>query len=70
MSDEKWRMTIAEVLDGRVVCQGVFPGHRGMPHSSLRPVVHMGECQWAADPKVGDTVVAFTDGTFKHIPGA
>lgn len=70
---EIWRAAISEVGDGYVRCRGVFKtyggvGHPERSHASLSPTVLTGECPWRGDPKLGDVMVAYSDGTYKHEP--
>ena len=62
-------LEIVSVHDGFVTCGGRFPtaDGKGM-HALLRPRVAMHEVQWERAPKVGDSLEAEADGTYRHVP--
>jgi GTP-dependent phosphoenolpyruvate carboxykinase len=69
MPTVKWNLTIDEVDDEHVHCTGSFPTADGKSvHSMLRPRFLRPEIAWKAEPKVGDRIAAYDDGTHEHFP--
>ena len=72
------RLTVTQVLPGRVVCSAPMPAHDGSgTHTLLSPVLLLGEIERTgtgmADLNTteiipGDTIVRYKNGTHEHFP--